>query len=146
MTMITVQQISACIRANDASIIDTVAAKVGATFAGTVSHAMHFRKQTRDGNFVSDASLQLPAGFREKLSADTARRRLTAAALVLGHGLSKSAYDAFYRSGCGLPASYDTVTQDFSALLAETVCVTVLARFALTISCQHCNRRYRRTE
>lgn len=68
---IEIQQITARIRSEDATVIEQVAAEIGATCAGAVSHAYHFGKQMRDGNYSSHASIRLPSGFRDRLSADT---------------------------------------------------------------------------
>lgn len=114
-------EISAAVQSGDTTILQKALPVLGTTCTGSISHAFFFGKQVRNGNTTEQATIRLPTGFRAHLSANATRKRIMAAAITLGHGISKSGYNALYNSDCGLPAGYDTTTSDFKDFLNETV-------------------------
>lgn len=121
-------EIQSRVDTGDVTVIDAVKAQYGNTCAGCVAHALWFPMQVRDGNSVSQATVRVSPNIDASQSAEAVARRLSAAALTLGHGLSKKGYNAFYRASCGMPASYDTIMKSFTSLLDSSVCVIVEMR------------------
>lgn len=119
--MLTAKEIQQAIDTGDMSILGAVCSQYGTSTAGSVAHAAAFPQQARDGNSVAHATVRAAADLEPKLSCEALAARLSAAALTLGHGLSKKGYNAFYSASCGMPASYDTIMRGFKALLSQTV-------------------------